>query len=345
MNPRISIIILNWNGWRDTVECLESLYQISYSSYDVIVLDNGSGDNSLESLKRYSAGDLSIGSKFFESTTENRPIKILEYTKGEAELGGGRENEIADLPTCRKLVLIRNDMNYGFAEGNNIGIRYALKALNPDYILLLNNDVVVKRDFLDLLTAALENDEGAGFAGPAIYYYDYNGHIDILSTVGIDLIMRKGWFHRIGNFEQDRGQYNAVTTVDFLEGSCLLIKKALDKIGLFDSGYFAYWEETDLCIRGREAGYKCICVPTAKIWHKVSSSAPKGVKLYYMTRNRLWFVKDHATKKELRSFLAYFFGRQFWIILRDYVYQKDMKSISIFLKGVLHGILPKRKLD
>ena len=101
------------------------------------------------------------------------------------------------------------------------------------------------------MTAALENDECAGFAGPAIYYYDYNGHIDILSTVGIDLIMRKGWFHRIGNFEQDRGQYNAVTTVDFLEGSCLLIKKAaLDKIGLFDSRYFAYWEETDLCIGG-----------------------------------------------------------------------------------------------
>ena len=343
MNPRVSIVVLNWNGWRDTVECLESLYQISYPTFDVIVLDNGSRDNSLESIRLYSAGDLSASSKFFEYTTENKPIKILEYTNGEAELGGGRENEVVDLPSNRKLVLIRNDTNYGFAEGNNIGIRYALKALNPDYILLLNNDVVVKRDFLDNLVVALKNDEGAGFAGPAIYYYDYNGHTDILSTVGIDLVMRTGWFHRIGNFEQDRGQYNEVTTVDYLEGSCLLIKKAvLDKIGLLDSRYFAYWEETDLCIRGREAGYKCICVPTAKIWHKVSSSAPKGVKLYYMTRNRLWFVKDHATKQELHSFLAYFFARQFWIILRDYAYQKDVKSILIFLKGVLHGILPKR---
>ena len=117
MNPRISIIILNWNGWRDTVECLESLYQISYSSYDVIVLDNGSGDNSLESLKRYSAGDLSIGSKFFESTTENRPIKILEYTNGEAELGGGRENDIADLPTMPKACSDKKRQELWFCRG------------------------------------------------------------------------------------------------------------------------------------------------------------------------------------------------------------------------------------
>jgi len=343
MNPRISIIILNWNGWRDTVECLESLYRISYSSYDVILLDNGSKDNFLGNIKDYLAGGMIVQSDFFEYITENKPIKILEYTKDEAETGGGRENEIADLPSNMKIVLIRNDENYGFAEGNNIGIRYALKAQDPDYILLLNNDTVVKSDFLNELVNALQSDETAGFAGPSIYYYNYEGMTNIFSTVGINLVMEKGWFVRIGSNEPDRGQYKAVMAVDFLEGSCLLIKRAvLDKIGLFDSRYFAYWEETDLCIRGREAGYKCIYVPTAKIWHKVSSSAPKGVKLYYMTRNRLWFVKDHATKQELRSFLTYFFGRQFWIILRDYVYQKDMKSISIFLKGVLHGILPKR---
>ncbi len=283
-----------------------------------------------------------VQSDFFEYTDKNKPIKILEYTNSEAEAGGGREKEIADLPSNRKIVLIRNDKNYGFAEGNNIGIRYALKAQNPDYILLLNNDTVVKSDFLNELVKALQSDETAGFAGPSIYYYNYKGKTDIFSTVGINLVMEKGWFVRIGSIEPDRGQYKAVMAVDFLEGSCLLIRRAaLDKIGLLDSRYFAYWEETDLCIRGRESGYKCICVPTAKIWHKVSSSAPKGVKLYYMTRNRLWFVKDHATRQELRSFLAYFFMRQFWIILRDYVYQRDTGSILIFLKGVLQGVLPK----
>lgn len=47
-SPRVSIIILNWNGWKDTLECLESIYQIDYSNYDVLVVDNASQDNSLE---------------------------------------------------------------------------------------------------------------------------------------------------------------------------------------------------------------------------------------------------------------------------------------------------------
>ncbi len=345
MKSKISIIILNWNGWRDTIECLESLYRIDYISYDVIVLDNGSTDRSLEEIRAYLGGRTQVASKFIEYAVKNKPIKILEYTNSEAELGGGREKEIANLASNKKIVLIRNDKNYGFAEGNNIGMRYALRACNPDYILLLNNDTVVKSDFLTELVNVLQSDETAGFAGPSIYYYNYKGMTNVFSTVGMNLVMEKGWFVRIGGIELDRGQYKAAITVDFLEGSCLLIRRAaLDRIGLFDARYFAYWEETDLCIRGRAAGYRCICVPAAKIWHKVSSSVPKGIKLYYMTRNRLWFVKDHATRQELRSFLAYFFMRQFWIILRDYVYHKDMRSISIFLKGVLHGILPKSKL-
>jgi len=343
MKPRISLIIINWNSWPDTIECLESLYRISYPSYVVVLLDNGSRDNSLEKIRDYLTGNMVVNSDFFEYISENKPISILEYTNYEAETGGCREKEIADLPFNRKIVLIRNDKNYGFAEGNNIGIRYTLKAHNPDYVLLLNNDTVVKSDFLDELVKASQKDEAAGFVGPLIYYYTYNGKMDVISTVGINLIMEKGQFMRIGSTEPDQGQYKTVMTVDFLEGSCLLIKRTvLEKIGLFDSRYFAYWEETDLCIRGREAGYKCLCVPTAKIWHKVSSSAPKGVKLYYMTRNRFWFVKDHATKQELRSFLVYFFSRQFWIILRDYIYKMDIGSILIFLRGVLHGILPKR---
>jgi len=343
MRSKVSIIILNWNGWLDTIECLESLYQISYSNYEVILIDNGSKDGSLEEIRTYLEGKKIVASKFFEYSLDNKPILVSDYTKAQADSEGDRGCEMADLPANRRLILIRNDKNYGFAEGNNIAIKYALTALNSEYILLLNNDTVVKVDFLDELIKAIECDQSFGFAGPIIYYYDYNGQKDIINVAGIDLIIKRGLYHRFGAGEIDRGQYNTIRVVDYLEGSCLLIKSAmLDNIGLFDSRYFAYWEEADLCIRGRDAGYKCICVPTAKIWHKVSSSAPKGLKLYYMTRNRFWFVKDHATWQELQSFLLYFFTRQFWIILRDNIYKKDMDGILIFLKGVLHGVLPKR---
>jgi len=65
MNPRVSIIILNWNGWEDTIECLESLYQITYPNYDVIIVDNGSEDESLEMIRKYCQGKIRVESKFF----------------------------------------------------------------------------------------------------------------------------------------------------------------------------------------------------------------------------------------------------------------------------------------
>lgn len=342
MNKQVSIIVLNWNGWKDTLECLESLYQIDYPNYSVIILDNGSKDNSLESIRSYSAGDLSLSSKFFQYTAENRPIKILEYTNSEAEHGGGRESEIADLPSYEKLVLIRNDKNYGFAEGNNIGIRYALTVLDPEYILLLNNDTVVDKDFLSELVSVARADDTIGFVGPKIYYYDFQGRKDVISVAGIELFMGKGAFHRIGATEIDCGQYDETRSVDYLEGSCLLIKiQVLDEIGLLNGDYFAYWEETDLCIRGRKAGYKSVYVPRARIWHKVSSSSIGLTKLYYMTRNRLWFIRDNAPARDLAHFLIYFFAYQFWLYIGVYLRRRDVPRLKIFLKAVRDGMMQR----
>jgi len=267
----------------------------------------------------------------------------LEYTNSEAELGGGRESEIADLPSNEKLVLIKNEKNYGFAEGNNIGMRYALNVLDPEYILLLNNDTIVDRDFLSELVSVADADATIGFAGPKIYYYDYQGRKDVISVAGIELFMGKGAFHRIGAMEIDRGQYEETRQVDYLEGSCLLIRReVLDKIGLLNSDYFAYWEETDLCLRGAKAGYRSVYVPGSRIWHKVSSSSVGLTKLYYMTRNRLWFIRDNAQAKDLAHFLMYFFAYQFWLEIGAYLRRRDLPRLKTFLKGVRDGMMQGR---
>ena len=91
-NSRVSIIILNWNGWKDTIECLESLYQINYSNFDVIVVDNDSHDESLEKIRNYASGNINIKSEFFEYNYSNKPIKILEYTRNEYENSKGEIN-------------------------------------------------------------------------------------------------------------------------------------------------------------------------------------------------------------------------------------------------------------
>ncbi len=133
--PRVSIIILNWNGWRDTIECLESVFQIDYPNYYVIIVDNGSENESLVKIKDFCLGKIQNPSSLFKYSLDNKPVKVLDYTRQDAESGGGNEDLISYLPSNKRLILIKNEKNYGFSEGNNIAIRYALNALNSEVLL------------------------------------------------------------------------------------------------------------------------------------------------------------------------------------------------------------------
>ncbi|MBA7515267.1 hypothetical protein ES705_07306 [subsurface metagenome] len=341
--PRVSIIILNWNGWADTIECLESLYQITYPNYDVIVVDNGSEDESIEKIKEYCEGKIEVESKFFEYSSENKPIKIIEYTREEAEAGGGKEKEISDLPSNRKLILIKSEKNYGFAEGNNIGMRYALKALDPDYVLLLNNDTVVDKEFLGELVKVAEEEEKIGIAGPKIYYYDYKGRSDVINFTGANLNLRKLKENRYGCGEIDKGQLDKRMEIDKIEGSAMLLKrKVLEEAGLFDPDYFTYWEETDLCFRAARKGFKSLYAQRAKIWHKEAASTGGTLSshyIYYITRNQFLFLKKNATKLQLLSFLLYFFGFRFWFSGGVHlIYHRNINTFISFLRGVRDGV-------
>jgi len=338
-NPRISIIILNWNGWADTLECLESLYRITYPNYDVIVVDNGSEDESVQKIREYCEGEIEVKSKFFEYSSENKPIKIIEYTREEAEAGGGKENGIIDLPLNGKMILIKNEKNYGFAEGNNIAMRYALKALNPDYVLLLNNDTVVDTEFLGELVKVGGSGQRIGILGPKTYYYSPPNKIQLAWT---KIDFWRGRVFLVGAGEIDRGQYNNIRKTNYVQGSCLLIKReTIEKIGLLDASYYCYWEDADYCMRAKRTGYQNIYCPKAKIWHKTSQSASKitGFSAYYLTRNMFWFMKQHATRRQYLSFLLYFFGFRFWFRSGVYVvYHRDIKAFKSFLNGVIDGV-------
>jgi hypothetical protein len=83
MIPRVSVIILNWNGWQDTVECLESLYRINYPHYDVVVVENHSTDQSIHQIQEYCLGNLPVTSKFLRYNPHNKPIKINEINENQ----------------------------------------------------------------------------------------------------------------------------------------------------------------------------------------------------------------------------------------------------------------------
>jgi GT2 family glycosyltransferase len=238
------------------------------------------------------------------------------------------------------LTIIKNETNFGFAEGNNIGIRWAMGA-GADYVLLLNNDTVVDPHFLKELVDRMEQQSNVGFAGPKIYYQDYEGKSDVIYCAGAQFDLNKGISILIGGGEVDKRQYEETRDVDSLSGCCLLVSKRLiNDVGLLDPAFFTYWEEADWCARGYKAGYGSLYVPTSIIWHKLGASDPGGVqKGYYMVRNKFWFLRKNATKKQQISSLLYFLSYQFWVQSLYCIKYKRADQFVSMCRGFIHGIV------
>lgn len=337
MNPKVSIIILNWNGWKDTIECLESVYQINYTNYDIIVLDNGSNDDSIKKIRKYCEGQIKVKSEFFDYNSSTKPIKLKEYTKKECE--NGNKIKIKQFSKNKEIILIKNDKNYGFAGGNNIGIDFALKNLSPHYILLLNNDTVVDKKLLTELITVTESNKNIGIAGPTTYYYDKPNKINFAGGI---MNFNKGESYHLGYNKSDH-ENHSFKEVDYVEGSCFLIKEELiENIGTLNEKYFAYWEETDLCMRAKNANYTLVYVPRAEIWHKMGNNTENISKLreFYLTRNMFWFMKEHASKQQYMQFILYFFGFKLWFRIGTLMlHHKSWKGLTAFLKGIIIGVI------
>lgn len=337
-SPSVSIIILNWNGWNDTIECLESVFNINYPNFDVIVADNGSENDSIEKIKEYADGKLEVSSKFFSYTNKNKPLCYNEYFWKGADIF--EETIVADSSYGKRITLIKNGKNFGYAEGNNIAIKYALKVLDPEYILLLNNDTIVDPLFLKNLVEVIESDKSIAFAGPKNYCYNHFGRTDVIDFAGAEVNLWKGTACHIGANEIDHGQYDRVTSTDYITGSCLLARKdSLSSIGLLDPIYFLYWEDVDWGIRAKKAGYKLIYVPNAKIWHKVSASQDGIPNKFFFVRNGFIFIKKNANKRQYFTCLLYFFGINFWLIFgKSICFSKNLKELIPIIKGAINGI-------
>ena len=242
--PKVFIIILNYNNWPDTRQCLASLQKIDYGNFQIVVVDNNS-------IKK-------------ERLDSN-------------------------------IILIENQQNLGFAGGNNTGINFAL-GQRAEYILILNNDTTVDRDFLKHLVKTAQSDQAIAMVGPKIYFHDKpkqlwyaGGQVNWLYNKAV---MR-------GYSEEDKGQYDSEESqeTDYISGCCLLIKgNLIDKIGLMPEQYFLYYEDTDWSLKAQDLGYKCVFDHKAKIWHKGSRSTIEASDsyIYYHSRNGLMLAQKYA---------------------------------------------------
>lgn len=349
MFPKVSIIILNWNGWKDTIECLESLSQIDYPNYDVIIVDNASKDESIKKIKEYIRGEINVKSTFFTYNLENKPMQVIEYKNEELIFKVKDTEKYHNISSNRKITIIENDKNYGFAEGNNIAIRYALRVLDPHYLLLLNNDTVVDKYFLSEMVKTAETDKKIGIVGPKIYYYDYESKNNILWFAGGKINSLTGQTYHEGINDEEKITHNMIKECQYITGCSMLIRnKLLHQLGGFDKIFFAYYEDVDLSVRASKAGWKNIYVPKSKIWHKVSKSTSENylnispTTMYYITRNRIIFMKKNSNLFTYCVFLTYFLTyKHIKRIFNVGLLKKDLRLVNSFYRGMRDGIRTK----
>jgi GT2 family glycosyltransferase len=279
--PRVAVVVLNWNGWRDTVECLESVLRTDYRNYFVVVCDNASTDGSPARIGQWAKGQIGLPpggrAHLFESPLP-RPIPLIEWT-GERALP----------PPASSLTLLRNEANLGFAGGNNAGIRFALQS-GADYIWLLNNDTVVEADAIREMVNCMEAFPAVGICGATLLDYRLP---DRIQTRGGYRYRR--WCARcapVGTGREDTGA--AQPALDYVAGASMFVRRSfVEAVGLMEERYFLYFEELDWAMRGRKAFRLGYC-RQARVYHKEGKSIGSGDSTgrslaaeYFGSRNRV----------------------------------------------------------
>jgi GT2 family glycosyltransferase len=295
---KVYIVLVNWNGWHDTVECLESVFRSSYENYQVVVCDNHSDDNSWNQLQAWTLGQLTVPLADHLRLPQGKrspvpkPIPYVTYDRTAAEAGGDHRADAA------RLILIQTGGNLGFSGGNNVALRFALRRNDMDYVWLLNNDTIVTPHALSALVQRLQQRPEAGLCGSTLLSYSTP---DMVQTRGGMTYNR--WLATmapLGRGQSVHARFDHARVerlMDYVAGaSTLVTRRFLETVGLLSESYFLYCEELDWATRaGRR--FKIAYSPESLVYHKEGQSVRAtgderfNVADYYIHRSRLRYTR------------------------------------------------------
>jgi len=300
-SSKVYILIVNWNGWADTIECLESVFRNNYPNYQVIVCDNDSQNNSIEHIQAWADGALDV---YVQSANPLRrlafpplpkAIEYVVYDRAQAESGGLQG---ANTP----LVIVKTGANLGFSGGNNVGLRYALARNDCTHIWMLNNDTVIDSNALTALVQRMADRPDAGICGSTVLYYSAP---DSIQTLGGSQYNR--WLataRLIGNHQNKTVPIDTATVeskISFIVGASMFVSLELFKtVGLLNEEFFLYYEEIDLAVRAQNK-FNLTYSQSSYVYHKGGASIGTGYSTnnrsalsdYYSIRNRILFTRCH----------------------------------------------------
>ncbi len=227
--------------------------------------------------------------------------------------------------------VIRSRQNLGFAGGNNVGI----KAAKGQYILLINNDTYFKEYNIDALINRLESSDKIGIVCPKLRFAWANHPIQFAGYTPLSPITIRN--QAIGFGESDHGQYDTAHPTPYAHGAAMLIKrKAIEKVGLMPECYFLYYEELDWSMMFTRAGYEIWYDPACTVYHKESQTTGQNspLRTYYITRNRLLFVKRNY--QGICKYLSYIYliGLVATRDILKYAFQGRLDLVKAVCRGI-----------
>jgi GT2 family glycosyltransferase len=264
----ISVILVNWNNWADTIACIQSLLRAESAEFRIIVVDNASPNSSFDIFRKWTDRDLCIIED--ELTTPINSIGEIfdEYNSFFVEFNNITQHFVFEDNALSivgvgltSVYFVKGWKNGGFGYGCNVGMRLA-DQMGTDSIWLLNNDCIVSRDSIMVLKEYVSKNRNELVGVHLKYYYEPNQ----FQAVGGGMLNRlTGKFH-LHTTPADHLKLN------YIHGASLAFSAdCLDRVGFFDEKIFMYCEEVDYCLRASSLGYKFKVLPI-EIFHKEGAS-------------------------------------------------------------------------
>lgn len=303
---KTAIVLVNWNGWRDSIACIRSCLTLRDAPFRIILCDNASADGSVDHILSWARGEVAA------ETDPHSPVPLTDALPKGVALLDRAAAEAGDDGGDAQLIVVSTGGNLGFAGGNNVGLRWAM-ARDFDYMWLLNNDTVVPPDALSTLIA--HHDAGDGKRGPCgsvLLEYEDPAHVQALAGA---LNMRNAQGRHLG-VGLNAGELSPIGDVATLPGvgaqdlvypvgaSMLVSRAFVDQVGLMEESYFLYYEEADWVCRARGRFTPAIAA-ASHVYHRHGASAGSTSdgrsvgSVSFLYRSRLLFARRFIGKRPL----------------------------------------------
>jgi GT2 family glycosyltransferase len=241
--------------------------------------------------------------------------------------------------------------NRGFTGGNNLLIRPALESADPpDYVLLLNSDTIVKEHALDSLVEFMDSHPRAGIAGSQLLTLEGKVGASPFRFLGVATELDRGL--RLGIISKLLSPWGVeppkpteTTVVDWVAGASMILRRTmLEEIGLLDEGLYTYFDDVDICLRARRAGWETWYVPGSKVIHLVGSStgvtdrSTNRCPAYWLQARRRFFLKSYGKAYTALVDFMFIFGYSLWRLRRRVQRKTDTDPPQLLIDSIRHSV-------